>query len=209
MAKQMRERMLYLVMGLIGATVDVTVKGGTKLQGILSSTTTDGDLGVALKRVTSITNPEEPMKKAIIILGKDLLEIHASAIDLEAANAAPAAQPTSTSNGVDSFRTDVDISGTVQDGDVRQLRMWSDEVEESEALEPSSSTYAKPTAGLGNGTKGAWDQFATNEKLFGTKTNYNEEIYTTKLDRSGKDFKERERKAAALAQQILSVSISN
>ena len=55
-------------------------------------------------------------------------------------------------------------------------------------------------------SNGSWDQFATNEKLFGVKTSFDEEVYTTKLDRSGPDFKERERKAQQIANEILGVS---
>ncbi|KAI7955504.1 hypothetical protein MJO29_006903 [Puccinia striiformis f. sp. tritici] len=68
-------------------------------------------------------------------------------------------------------------------------------------LNPSSNsrrTFDKP-----------WDQFEANEKLFGTRTDFDEEIYTTKLDRSGKDFKERERKAEALAREIMASSSAN
>lgn len=53
---------------------------------------------------------------------------------------------------------------------------------------------------------GGWDQFAENERRFGTKTDFHEEMYTTKLDRSGKDFRERERRAEILASQIMGVS---
>jgi hypothetical protein len=55
-------------------------------------------------------------------------------------------------------------------------------------------------------SNGGWDQFATNEKLFGVKTSFDEEVYTTKLDRSGPDFKERERKAQQIANEIMGVS---
>lgn len=63
---------------------------------------------------------------------------------------------------------------------------------------------------FGPGTGGvSWDQFATNEKLFGVKTSFDEEVYTTKLDRSGPDFKERERKAQQIANEIMGVSRSS
>lgn len=52
----------------------------------------------------------------------------------------------------------------------------------------------------------SWDQFAANEKLFGVKTNFDEDVYTTKLDRSAADFKERERKAQRIANEIIGVS---
>lgn len=51
----------------------------------------------------------------------------------------------------------------------------------------------------------SWDQFAANEQLFGLTTDFNEEFYTTKLDRSRADFKERERQAIAIANEITRV----
>ena len=31
---------------------------------------------------------------------------------------------------------------------------------------------------------GTWDQFATNERQFGVRTSYDEDLYTTKLDKA-------------------------
>lgn len=53
---------------------------------------------------------------------------------------------------------------------------------------------------------GSWDQFAVNEKLFGVKAGFDEEAYTTKLDRNAPDFKEKERKAQQIANEIMGVS---
>ena len=47
-----------------------------------------------------------------------------------------------------------------------------------------------------------------NEKLFGVTTNFDEDAYTIKLDRSAADFKERERKAQKIANEITGVSTS-
>lgn len=47
-----------------------------------------------------------------------------------------------------------------------------------------------------------WDQFQTNEALFGVKSTFNEELYTTKLER-GPQMREREREATRLAREIL------
>lgn len=57
-----------------------------------------------------------------------------------------------------------------------------------------------------NKAGGKWDQFATNARLFGTTTSYQEEIYTTKLDKGGSDFKAKEREAERLAREIMGVS---
>ena len=61
------------------------------------------------------------------------------------------------------------------------------------------------TFGPGASGNTSWDQFATNEKLFGVKTDFDENIYTTKLDRSGPNFKEREREAQRIANEIQGV----
>lgn len=60
---------------------------------------------------------------------------------------------------------------------------------------------------LHNGRAG-WDQFAANEKLFGVTTDFDEELYTTKLDRTGSDFKAREQQAIQIANEIQQ-SVSN
>jgi len=53
---------------------------------------------------------------------------------------------------------------------------------------------------------GSWDRFAINEKLFGVKVSFDEAAYSTKLDRDAPDFKERERSARRIADEILRVS---
>ena len=60
--------------------------------------------------------------------------------------------------------------------------------------------------GAANGNGNTWDQFSANETLFGVKASFDEDVYTTKLDRSAPDFKERERKAQRIANEIIGVS---
>lgn len=55
----------------------------------------------------------------------------------------------------------------------------------------------------------AWDQFAANEARFGLKSNYDENLYTTKLDRSVHDFKEKEKRAERIAAEILGQATTN
>lgn len=126
----------------------------------------------------------------------------------------------------DSFRTDTDISGLPPPSRPRErdLQAWSSGaegwgaggIEDSsngiaglsldEDLSKSTSSRRGGNGGGGNGGSTAgWDQFAANERMYGLKTDYNEEIYTTKLDRSTKDFKDREARAAQLEREILKV----
>ena len=61
------------------------------------------------------------------------------------------------------------------------------------------------TFGAGASGHGGWNQFSVNEKLFGVKTGFDEDLYTTKLDRSAPDYAEREKRAQALANEIMRV----
>lgn len=49
---------------------------------------------------------------------------------------------------------------------------------------------------------GAWDQFAENERRFGLKSDYNEDIYTTKIDKSHPLYKQRLAEADRKAREI-------
>lgn len=106
------------------------------------------------------------------------------------------------------FQTDADISGNR--GGERELKPWAAEADPG--LGPNGAAAARPSDPRDTITFGGpinstpWDQFETNERLFGAKTDYDEELYTTKLDRSTTGYKRREREADRLAQEIMSVS---
>jgi PAB1-binding protein PBP1 len=53
-----------------------------------------------------------------------------------------------------------------------------------------------------SGNTGTWDQFRANEKLFGLKTDYNEDIYTTQIDKSHPQYRERMAAADKKAREI-------
>jgi PAB1-binding protein PBP1 len=106
------------------------------------------------------------------------------------------------------FRTDTEISkeAFAPFGEGRMLQKWADDTD-SFSIEDERAFADMAISGGGNGTgKGGWDQFAANEARFGVKSNYEETLYTTKLDKTAKDFKDRERKADQLAKEIMSVS---
>src|ERR1700750_3294651 len=60
----------------------------------------------------------------------------------------------------------------------------------------------------GNNGK-AWDQFEVNERLYGVTTNYDESFYTTTIDKSHPQYKEREAEALRLAREIESSTALN
>lgn len=107
------------------------------------------------------------------------------------------------------FRTDTDISkGKVTRE--RELQAWqsSDSPASSGAPAPHHDGAGDEiTFGPGAVNNTSWDQFAANEQMFGVTTSFDEEVYTTKLDRSAADFKERERKAQRIASEIMGVCL--
>lgn len=58
-------------------------------------------------------------------------------------------------------------------------------------------------------SSGKWDQFQVNQEKFGVLTSFDESQYTTTIDRSGADYKMREREAARLAAEIERKASSN
>ncbi|CAG8561788.1 37099_t:CDS:10, partial [Racocetra persica] len=190
-AKHMHDRILFLLANFVGINVIVTVKGGIKYQGLLSRACTESELGVVLKCARKVLSKQDEktipngMINEFIIFARDLMEIYATGVDFSMSE--------KTSTEREGFRTDADISGRTEIRE-RELHKWTPD-ESGEALKES--------------TNASWDQFAANEQLFGLTTDYNEEIYTTKLDRSKADYKERERKAINLANEITRESTTN
>lgn len=105
------------------------------------------------------------------------------------------------------FRTDTDISQNGPNPRERELQAWSDGTNASGSMPPSGPAPAARGDDItfGSTGPGSWDQFTVNQQLFGVTTNYDEELYTTKLDRSRPDFKERERQAQQIANEIQNV----
>lgn len=71
-----------------------------------------------------------------------------------------------------------------------------------DALEDSDGSLEagrmKPSSGAGAG----WDQFAENERLFGLSTDYDENIYTTSIDKNHPQYKQRLAEADRKAREI-------
>ena len=93
------------------------------------------------------------------------------------------------------FRTDADISGNMGVKE-RDLQRW----------EPSTAAAADMSL---EPSGGSWDQFQANEQLFGVKSDYDENIYTTRIDRSTPDYRQREAEAQRIAREIEGSSANN
>ncbi|KAF8972204.1 hypothetical protein BDZ97DRAFT_1913428 [Flammula alnicola] len=190
-----RDRVLQALSGLTGTTVTLVTKTAQRYEGVIASTNSEGDThGVTLKDVKDITNPGTPLKDSFFI----------ASTNIESYTSGPAdAKPT---NG-DSFRTDADISQKKPaPGRERDLQAWVPSGDGAHpALSGDDDTFGPSAANSST----AWDQFSANEQLFGVKASFDEDLYTTKLDRSAPDFKERERKAQKIANEIIGAATSN
>lgn len=93
------------------------------------------------------------------------------------------------------FRTDTDISGNLAVRE-RPLQKW----------EPSTDNDVCISLDF---TGESWDQFQANEEKFGLKSDYNENIYTTTIDKSNPLYRQREEEAERIAHEIEGASGDN
>jgi len=190
--RRMHDRLLFVIMNMVGTKVEVTTKNGTVIEGILHGTNTESELGVCLKMAKNKTGDNSQNNSYIpnlIIMGKDLAQISVTNLELNK-------QERMSSR--DTFKTDSAISGKSGEIFERQLQKW----------EPEKDNYDVSLELTDDGNE-KWDQFETNEKLFGITTDYDEEIYTTALDRTKADFKKREQEAIKIAAEIEKASTEN
>ena len=105
------------------------------------------------------------------------------------------------------FQTDADISASKGPKE-RDLQRWVLDGPDP-AIASSGSKGNNGRGGdsetFGANSAGGWDQFETNKRLFGADSTYDENLYTTRLDRSAPDFAVRKREAERLANEIQNV----
>lgn len=97
------------------------------------------------------------------------------------------------------FRTDADISGNLAFRE-RTLQRWQPSAADTDV---DLSLEAESTA------SGTWDQFEANSQLFGLKSDYDENIYTTRIDRQNPQYRQRLAAAEKIAQEIEAGSATN
>lgn len=97
------------------------------------------------------------------------------------------------------FRTDADISGNLAFRE-RTLQRWQPSAADTDV---DLSLEADSTA------SGTWDQFEANSQLFGLKSDYDENIYTTRIDRQNPQYRQRLAAAEKIAQEIDAGSATN
>ncbi|EFJ36790.1 hypothetical protein SELMODRAFT_437867 [Selaginella moellendorffii] len=196
-------------MCLVGQFVEVQLKDGSVFSGIFHTANMDKDFGVVLKmaRLTKEAGGKsgkgdavkqaarKPPTKSLIIYAKDLVQIDAKDVSLTG-EYLPNGRSRENKN---ELLTDSFISQNRRDTE-RELKPWKPDSEAPRNL-GLDTTFQ-------NSWNRNWDQFETNKALFGVETTFDEELYTTKLEK-GPQTREREREASRLAREIEGDSTRN
>ncbi|KAJ1910848.1 poly(A)-binding protein binding protein [Mycoemilia scoparia] len=198
---EMHNRLLFILTHFMTTSVEVMVKGRYKYTGVLVGANTDNELEIVLNKAikTSISSASNKYEGTtvvgpVIISAADLIHISA-AVDLNSLH------QTSEEKRA-GFQTDSDISGNAKTNE-RELHRWVPDADDTgyEMLEDTSLSQT--------GGSTSWNQFAINEKMFGVKSDFDEELYTTKLNRERPDFRELEKNAIRIANEIQASTTSN
>ncbi|KAK4695651.1 hypothetical protein P7C71_g2136, partial [Lecanoromycetidae sp. Uapishka_2] len=196
------DRFLWLMATSIGQPATITTASQDSFSGIFWGASMDGDESAYLfKMVRQIKNGEKGQangvqENATAYLGvgeehdmtfnvKDIIELAVDGIQ-------SIGQDRHQNGSTAAFRTDADISGNFAPRE-RQLQPWipAADTDADLSLEGPASAVGKP-----------WDQFEANEQLFGLKSDYNEDYYTTTINRASPAYRETEAKAQRIAREI-------
>ncbi|MCJ1229114.1 hypothetical protein MMC12_005779 [Toensbergia leucococca] len=199
------DRLLFLLGNLMGLTASITVKNGDVFSGVfVGSIVENHESAYLLKMVQHVKSEEKCEANGIQECTGDYIgvgEDHAMSfdikevVDLAVEGVAFDARDKPQNGSVGGFRTDADISGNLALRE-RDLQRW----------EPSTETDVDLSLEHSGGT---WDQFEANAQLFGVTSNYDENIYTTRIDRTDPKYRQKEAEAERIAQEIEGTTASN
>lgn len=201
--RPLHDRLLFMTACLIGQPVEVQVKNGSIFSGIFHTTNAEKDYGVVLRMARLIKDGSNKGEKydavkdaaskapikTLIILANDLVQVIAKDVQItgdELANGH--ACQNKHDIVIDSF-----LSQAHRVELERELEPWTPDKDAPENL-GLEDTFQ-------NTWNRNWDQFETNKALFGVKSTYDEELYTTKLER-GPQMKDMEKEASRIAREI-------
>ncbi|OMO70605.1 hypothetical protein CCACVL1_18764 [Corchorus capsularis] len=196
-----RDRLVYLTTCLIGHLVEVHVKNGSIYTGIFHATDAEKDFGIILKMARLIKDGTSRGQKAItdfvskapskilIIPAKELVQVIAKDVAVTRDGFASELQREKHQE----ILIDSAISQSRHVEAERELEPWVPDEDDPQCPE-LENVFDGPL-------NRNWDQFETNQKLFGVKSTFNEELYTTKLER-GPQMRDLEREAMRIAREI-------
>ncbi|KAB2079084.1 hypothetical protein ES319_A06G208400v1 [Gossypium barbadense] len=196
-----RDRLVYMTTCLIGHMVEVHLKNGSIYSGIFHATDAEKDFGIVLKMARLVKDGTLQGNKAVtefiskaptkilIIPAKELVQVIAKDVAVTSDGFASELQHEKQQE----LLIDSVISQSRHVGLERELEPWVPDEDY-----PQCPELENIFSGSWNRN---WDQFETNQKLFGVKSTFNEELYTTKLER-GPQTRELEKEAMRIAREI-------
>ncbi|CAN6707422.1 unnamed protein product [Malus baccata var. baccata] len=196
-----RDRLVYMTTCLIGHNVEVQVENGSVYSGIFHATNAERDFGIILKMARMIKDGSvrgqksmtESVSKApsktLIIPAKELVQVLAKDVSITRDGLLNEVQHEKHQDlMIDSF-----ISQSHRGEMDRELEPWVPDEDD-----PRCPELENIFDGQWNRN---WDQFETNETLFGVKSTFDADLYTTKLEK-GPQTRELEREALRIAREI-------
>ncbi|KAK1908390.1 hypothetical protein P3342_009239 [Pyrenophora teres f. teres] len=204
--RHLSDRMMYLLANLTGLPGIITLKNGEKYSGVLSGTSLDpSELRYVFKMVKKLMPATSAQTNGAVEASEDYVgagDYHVMSFDMSDVadfnvnNVVLDKSQAKAQNGTSGFRTDTDISGKLAIRE-RDLQKWEpSEVDPNMSLESSGRTAE-------------WDQFSTNERLFGVKSNYDENLYTTTINKNDPQYAERAARAEKIAREIEGSTATN
>ncbi|GLA10155.1 hypothetical protein AnigIFM60653_001799 [Aspergillus niger] len=202
------DRLVFLFASFIGLNATITTRNGDKYTGIFSSSTLEpSDCSFVLKMVQRPTKADQNKPNGVSDVSSPYMGSapdHSMSfdvkdvVDISVPNVTPADVTAKSANGTPvGFKTDTDISGNLAIRE-RTLKRW----------EPAADTDVDLSLESAHNSTG-WDQFEANARLFGATSSYDENIYTTRIDRSDPTYKQKEADAARIAREIEGATTDN
>ncbi|CAL1361069.1 unnamed protein product [Linum trigynum] len=194
-----RDRLAYLSTCLIGHPVEVQLKNGSIFAGTCYTTNVEQEFAIVLKMARMAkdvscrgSKQEYVMKalsKTLIIPGKEVAQVIAKDVPVTMAGQSGDLQNESHQE----ILIDSSISHSRHVEPQRELSPWVPDEDDPQCPELDNIFDGPWNRG--------WDQFETNEMLFGVKSTFDEELYTTRLEK-GPRMRELEREATRIAREI-------
>eukprot|EP00546_Thalassionema_frauenfeldii_P017680 CAMPEP_0178900410 /NCGR_PEP_ID=MMETSP0786-20121207/3460_1 /TAXON_ID=186022 /ORGANISM="Thalassionema frauenfeldii, Strain CCMP 1798" /LENGTH=775 /DNA_ID=CAMNT_0020571415 /DNA_START=94 /DNA_END=2422 /DNA_ORIENTATION=- len=218
---ELRDRFLHLTLSLVGHRVTLTQLDGSVMEGVFHTFTPFASKDVetrnkyVLKAVSVVKKGDQSSSKlsngsTVIIAAEKVVKLQCKSLKMSSGN-----------GKADMFRTDTEISHAGSSEKDHNLvaagSVWTSGApatnrslaSRAEALIDSGSNRKGATGQSGlRGNIGEWDQFQANKELFNVHADFDENLYTTELDKSTIDASKIQR-AERLAREIENTTSGN
>ena len=219
----LRERFLHLLLTLVGQTVQISLKNGAVYAGVFHTATPFCELPAEERhkyvlKAVSVVVPAPSSSSAVVVVqpGQTLVvdmaqvvQVHVKSLRLDALHNSNNSNKEAVAT---SFQTDTEISGsqtTAGHSLVAAGSAWTSPTTTaaSSSSHNNGNKTTTTTTGL-QGNIGGWDQFKANEELFNVTAGFDENVYTTALDKSSLPSHQI-RQAEQMAREIETAVTSN